>query len=176
MPVLPNNKHELFAQGLAKGLSADAAYQAAGYKPHRGNAARLRANEIIQRRTAEILGKAAEKAEVNKAWVMERLKETVERAMQAVPHLDHEGNPTGVYTYQGNVANKALELLGRELGMFAQRQPRDEDNPQMLRVMIDAPPDETREQWLARTARERGLPAPAIVGAAVGSANGGDSK
>ena len=136
----------------------------------------MRANEIIQRRTAEILGKAAEKAEVNKAWVMERLKETVERAMQAVPHLDHEGNPTGVYTYQGNVANKALELLGRELGMFAQRQPRDEDNPQMLRVMIDAPPDETREQWLARTARERGLPAPAIVGAAVGSANGGDSK
>jgi hypothetical protein len=136
----------------------------------------LRANEIIQRRTAEILGKAAEKAEVNKAWVMERLKETVERAMQAVPHLDHEGNPTGVYTYQGNVANKALELLGRELGMFAQRLPRDEDNPQMLRVMIDAPPDETREQWLARTARERGLPAPAIVGAAVGSAKGGDSK
>ena len=85
----------------------------------------------------------------------------VERAMQAVPHLDHEGNPTGVYTYQGNVANKALELLGRELGMFAQRQPRDEDNPQMLRVLIDKPPDETKEQWLARTARERGLPAPA---------------
>jgi hypothetical protein len=41
MPVLPNNKHELFAQGLAKGLSADAAYQAAGYKRDRGNAARL---------------------------------------------------------------------------------------------------------------------------------------
>jgi hypothetical protein len=116
----------------------------------------LRANEIIQRRIAEILGKAAEKAEVNKAWVMGRLKETVERAMQAVPHLDHEGNPTGVYTYQGNVAIKALEMLGRELGMFAQRQPRDEDNPQMLRVLIDKPPDETREQWLARTARERG--------------------
>ena len=70
MPVLPNNKHELFARGLAKGLSADAAYQAAGYKPHRGSAARLRANEIIQRRIAEILGKAAEKAEVNKAWLV----------------------------------------------------------------------------------------------------------
>src|SRR4029453_19569388 len=166
------NKQHLFAHGLPKGRSADAASQAAGYKPHRGNAARLRANEIIQRRIAEILGKAAEKAEVNK----ERLKETVERAMQAVPHLDHEGNPTGVYTYQGNVANKALEMLGRELGMFAQRQPRDEDNPQMLRVLIDKLPDETREQWLARTARERGLPAPAIVGAGVGSPNGGGSK
>ena len=74
----------------------------------------MRANEIIQRRIAEILGKAAEKAEVNKAWVMERLKETVERAMQAVPHLDHEGNPTGVYTYQGNVAKSRSKAKANE--------------------------------------------------------------
>jgi hypothetical protein len=52
----------------------------------------------------------------------------------------------------------------------------DSEDPPVLRMTIDAPPNETREQWLARTARERGLPAPAIVGAAVGSANGGDSK
>ena len=51
----------------------------------------------------------------------------------------------------------------------------DAEDPPVLRMTIDAPPDETREQWLARTARERGLPA-AIVGAAVGSVNGGDSK
>jgi hypothetical protein len=57
--------------------------------------------------------------------------------------------------------------------MFVGR--REDDLAMTLRV-IDAPPDETREQWLERTARERGLPAPAIVGAAVGSANGGDSK
>jgi hypothetical protein len=37
----------------------------------------------------------------------------------------------------------------------------DEDKPRVLGVTIDRPPDETREQWLARTARERGLPAPA---------------
>ncbi len=38
-----------------------------------------------------------------------------------------------------------------------------EDLP-VLRMTIDAPPKETREQWLERTARERGLLAPAIVG------------
>jgi hypothetical protein len=32
----------------------------------------------------------------------------------------------------------------------------DEDKPRVLGVTIDRPPDETREQWLARTARERG--------------------
>jgi hypothetical protein len=37
----------------------------------------------------------------------------------------------------------------------------DAEEPPVLRMTIDRPPDETREQWLARTARERGLPAPA---------------
>src|SRR4029453_17523661 len=176
MPILPNHKHELFAQGLAKGLSADAAYQAAGYKRDRGNAARLTANDSIQKRVAEIQGKAAEKAEVDKAWVMARLKEIVERAMQAVQVLDHDGNPTGEYTYQGNVANRALELLGKELGMFAQRPPGDEDNPLMLRALIDAPPPETREHWLARRSRELGVaPAALILGPSTRSTDGRDS-
>ena len=34
---------------------------------------------------------------------------------------DRDGKPTGEYQYQGNVANKALELLGRHLGMFVDR-------------------------------------------------------
>jgi hypothetical protein len=41
--------------------------------------------------------------------------------MQAVPVLDAKGNPTGDFTYQGNVANRALELLGKEQGMFVER-------------------------------------------------------
>ena len=54
----------------------------------------------------------------------------------------------------------------------------DAEDPPVLRMAIDAPPDETREQWLARTARERGINRPAIVGPATGSgsANGGDSS
>ena len=38
------------------------------------------------------------------------------------------------------------------------------DDPFVLKVMVDRPPDETREQWLARTARERGLLAPRNCG------------
>jgi hypothetical protein len=45
----------------------------------------------------------------------------VERAMQAEPVVDAEGVPTGQYVYNGNVANKALELLGKEQGMFIDR-------------------------------------------------------
>jgi len=45
----------------------------------------------------------------------------VERAMEAFPVLDAAGNPTGKYVYNGNVANRALELLGKEQGMFIER-------------------------------------------------------
>ena len=31
------------------------------------------------------------------------------------------GEPTGEYVYNGTVANKSLELLGKELGMFIER-------------------------------------------------------
>ena len=62
-----------------------------------------------------------EKTSVSKAWVIAKLVENVERAMQAVPVLDRQDNPTGDYTYQGNVANRALELIGKEYGMFIDR-------------------------------------------------------
>jgi hypothetical protein len=58
---------------------------------------------------------------VSRQWVLERLKENVERCMTAVPVLDREGKPTGEHTFQGNLVNKALELLGKELGMFGKR-------------------------------------------------------
>ena len=41
MPILANPKHEAFAQGLARGSSAAAAYVEAGYKANRHNAAAL---------------------------------------------------------------------------------------------------------------------------------------
>lgn len=61
MPLLPDPKHEAFAQGLAKGITADKAYQAAGYKAHRSNAARLSANDSIKARVQELQAIAANK-------------------------------------------------------------------------------------------------------------------
>lgn len=59
MPVLSNARHERYAQELAKGQSADAAYQAAGYKPDRGNASRLTTNDSVSQRVAELQAEMA---------------------------------------------------------------------------------------------------------------------
>jgi phage terminase small subunit len=64
MPVLPNQRHEAFAQALAKGKSASEAMTAAGYRTDRGNASRLTANDSIRQRVAELQAKGAEKAVV----------------------------------------------------------------------------------------------------------------
>lgn len=63
MPVLRNSKHEAFAQALAKGSTADDAYAASGFSPHRSNAARLSAKDSIRARVAEIKSRVADKAE-----------------------------------------------------------------------------------------------------------------
>ncbi len=61
MPVLSNSKHELFAQAIAQGKSADEAYVLAGYSENRSNAARMNANERVKMRVVEILSASAGK-------------------------------------------------------------------------------------------------------------------
>lgn len=80
MPVLPNAKHEKFAQGLARGLTADEAYQQAGFKANRGNATTLKQKQSIQKRVTELLEwaetvdrKATEKAIDKLAITKERV-------------------------------------------------------------------------------------------------------
>ncbi|MGE0231419.1 MAG: terminase small subunit [Flavobacteriaceae bacterium] len=73
MPILKNPKHEAFAQGLAKGMSASEAYVNAGYNESRSAASRLSTNVNIERRVAELVGKSAERAEASIARVIEEL-------------------------------------------------------------------------------------------------------
>ena len=54
MPALKNPRHEAFAQALARGMSASAAYVAANYKPNRHNAAALAREKHIRTRVAEL--------------------------------------------------------------------------------------------------------------------------
>lgn len=75
MPVLKNARHETFAQGLAKGLTADEAYQKAGFKPNRGNAATLKANQSILDRVTELQSKAVKKAEITVDSLAQELEE-----------------------------------------------------------------------------------------------------
>lgn len=161
MPILDNPKHERFAQELAKGLSADKAYEAAGFKPNRGNAATLKQKESISNRVIELLAEresihaqataeAIKSTALSKEWVIQTLMENVARAMQATPvKTDDDGEAIGEYQYQGSVANKALELLGKELGMFVDRAVTENVN---TNYVVSGEPIDNVEEWEAEFA------------------------
>ena len=83
MGELSNARHERFAQELAAGDPADAAYEAAGYQKHRGNAARLSANERVKDRVKEIQAIGAERAAVTVHSLIEEAEQAQIKAMKS---------------------------------------------------------------------------------------------
>jgi len=127
MPTLDNPQHEIFAQEIVKGTSQRDAYKTAGYQTKSdaaadASASRLLSHVKVEARIKELhelkYHRTIEKFAVSKAWVIAKLVENVERAMTAEPVRDAQGNATGEFKYNGNVANRALELIGKEHGMF----------------------------------------------------------
>jgi uncharacterized membrane protein YccC len=122
MPKIVNKKHEQFAIGLADGKPAKTAYAEAfgcTSSTASANASRLLAHEVhglaIKVRVGELrqlrqkqedlaVEKAIEKVAISRAWVLQELRENAERAKKRG---------------QGAVVNRALELIGREIGMFS---------------------------------------------------------
>jgi Terminase small subunit len=111
---LRNPRQEQFARGIAAGVTPPEAYVSAGYSRNGASpsAGRLLRNALIRARVAELQQAVAdsvvERCALSREWVLERLKQVVIRSM-----IEEDFQPAG--------ANRALELLGRELGMFVDR-------------------------------------------------------
>ena len=143
MPILKNPKQETFAQGLASGISAAAAYAAAGFKGDRRAASKLRHRDDIGRRVVEIarvrsdiaekaqalaLERAVEKRALSIEYVLDTLMDNVEICMgrKSIPtKLFMKGTETVAqvditkHDPAGVVAS--CTLLGKHLGMFTER-------------------------------------------------------
>jgi len=83
MPALGNPKHERFAQELAKGKSASEAYVLAGYTESRSAASRLSTNVNVIARLSEIVDRAAIRAEVSVATLLDEAEEVRKKAVEA---------------------------------------------------------------------------------------------
>jgi len=106
MSVLKNPRHERFAQLLTHGITADAAYAEAGYKPDRGNAVRLTANDSICDRVAALQATVAETAVITLASHLRDLK-----------HLRDQACAAGRYS----AAISAEVARGRVAGLYVKR-------------------------------------------------------
>jgi hypothetical protein len=77
MPQLNNPRHEAFAQHRYEGYTCDEAYERAGYKPNRHNAARLDRTEHIRTRVHELQERSARKHDINVDSLTERYYEVM---------------------------------------------------------------------------------------------------
>lgn len=120
-----SEKHEIFAREYCVDLNATQAAIRAGYSENtaKQQGSRLLTNVDIRARIEELQGKRAEKLEIDADWVLKKLVDVTEMSMQAkaVEKWDYEEKrliETGEYVYDSQGANKALELIGKHLGMF----------------------------------------------------------
>src|SRR5215472_12267493 len=124
MPALRWPKHEAFAAAVAAGVAPKTAYLSAGFKctPKSAISAggklskradvRARIEELIEgKRSASLaeVQRALSDRGVDRGWVIDQLVEIVGRCM------------AGGERFNPRDAVKALELLGKEQGMFVER-------------------------------------------------------
>lgn len=136
-----NPKQQRFVEEYLIDLNATQAAQRAGYSKRTAYAQgpRLLKHVGIQAAVAARRAKVEERSAVTVEFVLKGLLDNFTRAMQAEPVMDHEGKATGEYTYQANAANKALELMGKYLGMFVDKVEHtftDEDRTDRLLRML----------------------------------------
>lgn len=114
MPVLENIKHERFANGIAKGMLAHEAYKWAGFRGlnPKQRASELRTNPNIKARIEELTARISKSATNRAAAKLALTKELVLAELWDNACL-------GRKVKGGSSArNRALELIGKHLGMF----------------------------------------------------------
>lgn len=120
MPL--NERQRVFAREYVLTLRNGAeAARRAGYSPRTAKqiSSRLLTNVDVRDEIEAVRARFTEESGLDRPYVLAKLQSLIERGMQEVPVRDREGNETGEYTFQGAVANKALETLIKLLGMEA---------------------------------------------------------
>lgn len=125
-PSLPlkEHRHECFARLIAQGTQSNSdCYAAAGFKAKEKkrqiqSACDLKKRVEVQNRIRFLQKELIKASAETREWVDAKLKEIVDRSMQAKPHLGKDGRPDGQWVYDGANANKALFSMGKDRGMF----------------------------------------------------------
>jgi len=122
-------KQERFAQEYLIDCNASAAAIRAGFKSARDGSTLMQI-EGVAKRIEELQAERAERLAVKSDWVVQQLRMIVERCMELEPvtekgqlvlETDAFGEVRAVVKFNPAGATKALELLGKHIGMFVDK-------------------------------------------------------
>ena len=123
-----NDKTEAFCHEYLVDYNASKAAERAGYSAKtagsQGN--RLLKNVEVLSRVRELQAEKTKRLAVSQDWVVHHLVDMVDKCMEPVEVLEwdyeaREMRRTGTYTFDSKGAAKALEMLGKHLGMFVEK-------------------------------------------------------
>jgi hypothetical protein len=184
MPELPNKNHELLAKLVANGMkpaiawrevfpratvngSGSASSRCLAQRPEirarieelRGKPLDVPTTPAEQRMMTDTIVRTKAKIALTKSWITDMLVENALRSMQAVPVKDAKGVETGEFKHEPMAAIRALELLGKEIGMFDSKRAVD------INVQFKNMSREQLREYIKQTSAElgyevRGLPSP----------------
>ena len=115
-----NEKQKQFCEEYIIDLNGTQAAIRAGYSGKTANriASELLSKLDIQEYICELKNKRSERVKYSQDELMRDILEVKNRCMQANPVLDKEGNETGVWKFDSNGANKALDMLAKHVGFY----------------------------------------------------------
>ena len=125
MATLENKRFERFCQEYVIDYNGTQAAIRAGYKERnaRSQACALLTNPNILLRIRELQHEQVERLAVSQDYVVLQLMETYRRCLEVTPVMKFDPDTgrmeeTGKYQFDSRGALRALELLGKHLGMY----------------------------------------------------------
>ena len=122
MRALTARQSRFVEEYLVDGSGRQAAIRA-GYSAR--SAQQIGSNLLRKPKVAEALAArravVSARCELESGWVLDRLREVAERCLQGVPVRDRSGQEVGEWSFNASGATRALELIGKHLGMFSER-------------------------------------------------------
>lgn len=125
MAELSRKKHERFCQEYIVDYNGTQAAVRAGYSEAsaRQHSVKLLSNASILSRVRELQHEQVERLAVSQDYVILQLMETYQKCLEATPVLKFDPDTgqmeeTGKYQFDSKGALRALELLGKHLGMY----------------------------------------------------------
>lgn len=120
-------QQKLFVHEYLVDLCAKQAAIRAGYSAKTAEAMshKLMQKPHIRAAIQKRMDKRSKKTDITAEYVLSNLKELVERCMQKEPVMVRQGNDwveSGEWKFDSSGANKSLELLGKHLKLFTDRQ------------------------------------------------------
>ena len=113
-------KQKMFCKEYLVDFNGTQAAIRAGYSKKTANeqASRLLAKVNVQTYLKQLIEKRNERTKITQDEVIADIIKVKDRCMQNEAVLDKEGNETGIYKFDSNGANKALDMLMKHTGGY----------------------------------------------------------